>query len=540
MKKTDAKGRIASISRDYFDYMAKHYPVMCLNDEFYFFPRAKKGIHFLDSLDSLDAQKIKRDVAHINRCKESLDRLSGEGLDLEARIDITLLRQSMSTFLREFGKTKIWQIDPNLYIKVFLLGIDQLLNRFSFIKRDISDCLISRISQVPRLLQEAKKNLKKVPYTYLDVAMEMVDASRHYFRATDFIPQKQRSLDRRLRSSIEKALEALEDFRMYLMKKSSHLSFIKDRTVLESILKDSFSYRRGLDEIFEIASRSYHETLKQLDHAAKEAKSRKRWQDILSKYALQIKDTGELLDAYSTEIERLKRFFRRSNIITIPKTQRIKVRLTPYFMRPVRASASYSSPVTDNAHEPAYFYVTPDIEGILHSEYKFVTAHETYPGHHLLDAERRRIKNPIRQQIESPLFYEGWASYAECLIDRSGYVKDPKQRLLGLKRQAWRALRAMLDVGIRIKRLKYHDAERMLKGLGYPTHVVKAMLRHYVLSPGYQLCYTIGKFELDRLRDKFAQKCGLKKFHDIILESGQIPFDLLEERLEAKLCSRNS
>ena len=98
----------------------------------------------------------------------------------------------------------------------------------------------------------------------------------------------------------------------------------------------------------------------------------------------------------------------------------------------------------------------------------------------------------------------------------------------------------MLDVGIRIKRLKYHDAERMLKGLGYPSHIVKAMMRHYVLSPGYQLCYTIGKFEFDRLRDKFAQRRGLKKFHDIILESGQIPFDLLEERLEEKLCSRNS
>ncbi|MEE8359876.1 MAG: DUF885 family protein, partial [Candidatus Omnitrophota bacterium] len=224
-------------------------------------------------------------------------------------------------------------------------------------------------------------------------------------------------------------------------------------------------------------------------------------------------------------------FVKRKGILTLPKTQKIVVKLTPHFMRPIRASASYSSPVTDDKREPAYFYVTPDIEGKLHNEYKFVSAHETYPGHHLLDAKRRGLENPIRRQIESPLFYEGWASYAEGLMVRSGYVRDPRQRLLGLKRQAWRALRAMLDVGIRSKRLKYNDVEKLLAQLGYSGCIVKRMLRHYLLSPGYQLCYTIGKFEFDSLREIFSDNGTLREFHDTILESGQIPFDLLEERL---------
>lgn len=176
----------------------------------------------------------------------------------------------------------------------------------------------------------------------------------------------------------------------------------------------------------------------------------------------------------------------------------------------------------------------------IHNEYIFVTAHETYPGHHLLDSIRRGLKNPIRQQIESPLFYEGWASYAERLIDQLGYTKNPLQGMVGLKRQAWRAVRAMLDVGIRINRLKSEDAKDLLKGLGYSPRIVKSMLKAYLLSPGYQLCYTLGKFEIDRLKRKFCSKLGLKKFHDFLLGGGQIPFDLIEKRILKSLRRKNS
>ena len=89
----------------------------------------------------------------------------------------------------------------------------------------------------------------------------------------------------------------------------------------------------------------------------------------------------------------------------------------------------------------------------------------------------------------------------------------------------------MLDVGLRIGRLKLKDAENLLSGLGYNKNTVKMMARHYALTPGYQLCYTIGKFEIDRLKAKFVSKLGLKKFHDLILEGGEIPFEFIEKRI---------
>ncbi|MBU1061418.1 MAG: DUF885 domain-containing protein, partial [Candidatus Omnitrophica bacterium] len=519
MRPKDPRPSINKIAEQYFDYMAKNYPVMCLSDEFYFFPRVKKAIEYLNILDSLDQEKLRESVLYIKDLKSSLEKLDSKDIDLEARIDLVLLKGSMSTFIREFNQVKIWQIDPSLYLKILLLGINQILVRFSFVKKDIDDYLLDRISKIPQLLDEAKRNLKEIPYIYLEVAMEMVDAAIDYFKN---IPHH-----------TNKILKSLTDFKIFLKKLPARSDFIRDRALLESILRDSFFYKRTLSQMFDIASKEYHHTLEELSVLSKDIDPGKTWQEVISIYKIDIKDEKKLLELYSSQIERIKKFIKNTGIITIPPTQDIRVSFTPKFMKPIRASASYCSPVTNNSRESGYFYITSEVTQSksikkifsgIHNEYIFVTAHETYPGHHLLDSIRRNISNPIRQQIESPFFYEGWASYAERLIDNSGYIDDPREKLVGLKRQAWRAARAMLDIGIRIGKLNLKEAELLLKNLGYESRIVKAMSRHYVLSPGYQLCYTIGKFEIDRLKEKFVSKFGLKRFHDFLLQGGQIPF----------------
>jgi hypothetical protein len=435
----------------------------------------------------------------------------------------------MATFLREFGQIKIWQIDPTVYLKIILLGSEQLLSRFSFLKRDFKDNLRLRMAQVPRLLGEAKKNLKRIPLVHLETALELVEVSIDYFKGTSLVLRNRYRI-----------LNSLEDFRRFLIKRPCRQSFIKDERLLEGILKDSFSYQRSLKEIFEIASEEYCKSLEQLTQMGRRIRPQKSWQEILGPYRIGVCDPESLLRLYTKEVKKLKSFLRKKDVITVPRTQNILVRATPLFIQPIRASASYSAPVTTDQREPAYFYITPWAFSNVHNEYLFVSAHETYPGHHLLDALRRGLKNPIRRQIESPLFYEGWASYAERLIDELGFIEDPLLRMIGLRRQAWRAVRAMLDVGIRIDRLKVSDAQEMLLGLGYDAKSVKLMLRHYVLTIGYQLCYTVGKFEFERLKRSFAGRIGLKKFHDFILKSGQIPFDLLQRRLEKQLCRKRS
>jgi len=514
--------KIKELGNRYFSYMARNYPVMCLSDEFYFFPRASKSIKYPNSLDSLDPDKIKENTSHVKRFRRELLKLSKKDISLNDEIDHTLLLESMDTFIREFDHLAIWRIDPTIYFKIFLLGIDYTRTRLSSLLVHPKESLRSRLGQVPRLMKEAESNLKDIPIAYLETALDLCDVSIRYIKS--------------LNNKVERkyAVIAIEEFKRFLKRKSGHRSFVKSKDLLVNTLKESFSYKRSLREIYEIAECEYHETIEELKETATLVNPRKNWQTILSEYKVPVKNRSELLSLYRDKIEKIKEFLIGHDIIEIPKTQKIITRRTPYFLSPVRASASYASPATNNLKEPAFFYVTEGTRFLnsIHSEYLFVTAHETFPGHHLLDAVRRNFKNPVRRQIESALFYEGWASYAESLIDELGFIRTAKERLPGLRRKAWRAGRAMLDVGLRTGKLTPVKASLLLTRLGYEKNQVSLMLRHYVLTPGYQLCYTMGKFEIDELKRKYCASLGLKRFHKTVLSSGEIPFHLLERKLK--------
>lgn len=534
--------KLFKISEDYFNYMAENYPVMCASDEFYFFPRAKKALSYFKYLDSLGQDKINQDVSYIKKLKNKIERLNARNLNLEAKIDIALLNQSMRSYLREFEQVKIWRKDPNIYLKICLFGISQILTKSLFIKTDSGQVLVSRIKKIPLLLTEAKINLTQIPRIYKQVSIEMVNVLIGYFKEDLFGFLNKTLTTKDAKSLIKPVILSLEEFRSFVKANLSQKEFLEDKVLLKDLLETSFSYKRDLEEIFEIAQDEYENTLGRMRRLALKIDSQKKWQQILSEYRLNIKKPKELLKLYSSQINKIKNFLVKKDAISIPKTQEIKVIETPRYLMPLRASASYSCPLTKNPKEQGIFYVTVYFDkdkGLLqryfnnvHLEYVFVSAHEAFPGHHLLDSKRKDLKSPIRQQIESALFYEGWASYIETLIVKLGYMNDPIQDLIGLRRQAWRAVRAMLDVGIRIKKLKLEDADKKLKGLGYSSNIVKQMLGHYRITYGYQLCYTMGKFEIERLRKKFVPKFGLKRFHDSVLSSGQIPFDLLERRLE--------
>ena len=205
----------------------------------------------------------------------------------------------------------------------------------------------------------------------------------------------------------------------------------------------------------------------------------------------------------------------------------------PEYMQSLRATASYRAPLTGITEADGIFFITPgpDDLDLIAKHCPYLSAHETYPGHHLLDHIRIHHPNPIRRQIESPLFYEGWASYAEQLVDELGYIKNPRQKLFRLKRQLWRHLRASLDVKLQTGQIAPAQAASEIHALGYSLERARRQVRRFCLTPGYQLCYAMGMYEIHGLRNRFVDILGLKTFHDVLLAGGEISFDMVEKRM---------
>jgi len=179
---------------------------------------------------------------------------------------------------------------------------------------------------------------------------------------------------------------------------------------------------------------------------------------------------------------------------------------------------------------------TDQAEGLLrkrfHREFKMLTAHETIPGHHFLDSIRCRLKNPVRRQIESPLFYEGWASYAEFLLVDAGYVHRPMDLLVDYKRRLWRSTRCQVDVGLATGKIDTRDAICLLEVCGFSTEEARRQIDRFRLNPGYQLCYSLGCHEFRQLKASCGRRMNATDFHTFLLEGGELPFHLIQERLD--------
>jgi uncharacterized protein (DUF885 family) len=170
----------------------------------------------------------------------------------------------------------------------------------------------------------------------------------------------------------------------------------------------------------------------------------------------------------------------------------------------------------------------------LHREYRFLVAHETVPGHHLLDSVRRKLKNPVRRQIESPLFYEGWATYSESLLTEYGYVNNPLDFVVDYKRNLWRSARCQIDIGIPTGKLNREDALDLLIRTGFSSAEAERQINRFQLNPGYQLCYSLGRYEIMKLKETWGMRMNNEQFHSVLLEGGELPFHLIERRLEAR------
>ncbi len=535
----------AELTLHYFDYIAKCFPVMCASDEFHFLPRAQMASRYYDQLDNLDGDLINECLSTLRKFQNRCDLMAAYESDLEKLIDLELLKANASGILIELEMKGSWRHNPLLYLKIAFIGLDHALTKPSSGLEEQLERVLARLRAIPKLLQQAMDNIDSVPKTYHEAALAMVSDCKDYL--TEISKRYAGTSERLLTQELQQTWSALDAFGKFLAAVSpiaDQQSFV---STLEATLKDHFVSVRSLTEVFQIAEDEWQSNLEQLKQLQKNVDPGRSWKELYHTYSpSDIEKTGTI-PLYQREIDRLGRFFREHGFSDVDLSSSLELCETPTYLRSVRSSASFSAAFSTDAREKDFFYMTTHLEEQrgkdaadhvrkrLHREYKFLSAHETFPGHHLLDSVRRKIENPVRRQIESPLFYEGWAYYAESLLAEYGYVDDPMDFLVDCKRRLWRAARCKIDVGLTTGMLDREGATELVTSAGFSPEEANYQIDHFLLNPGYQLCYSLGRYEIMRLRETYGMKMGLDQFHKQLLEGGELPFHLIEKRFEALL-----
>jgi uncharacterized protein (DUF885 family) len=531
------------VAMQYFDYIAKCFPVMCASDEFHFLPRAEMASQYYDQLDNLDRDRIQECLSMLKEFQNRCNLITARENDLEKITDLELLKANASGILIELEMKESWRHNPLLYLKIAFIGLDHALTKPASDAEERTERALARLQAIPRLLQQAMDNINTVPKTYHEAAQAMLTDCKHYL--TEISRRDTDASGGTLTGALQeawRAIEALEEFLCKLFPVANQQLVV---WALDATLKDHFRSVRNLVEVFEIAENEWRKDLEQLKELQANIDPNKSWGELYHAYSPSDIEKTDTIPLYQAEIDRLARFFREHGFREFDLSASLELCETPTYLRSVRSSASFSAAFSADVREKDVFYITTQlaqqrgkeaanfVKKRLHREYKFLAAHETFPGHHLLDSVRRRLENPVRRQIESPLFYEGWAYYAESLLAEYGYVNNPMDYLVDCKRRLWRAARCQIDVGLTTGMLSKADAIALVTSAGFSPEEADFQIDHFQLNPGYQLCYSLGRHEIMQLRETYGMNMGLDQFHRQLLEGGELPFHLARERFEA-------
>ncbi len=541
-KKDDYK----KLAVNYFDYLAERFPVMCASDEFDFLPRAENASRHYDKLDKLDAVAIEEAIDKLKQFQKGFALTNDEDGDLDNLIDLNLLQANAAGILIELDTKRSWQYNPLLYLKIAFIGLDHALIKPAVDSDEVRERAFARLSAIPEILGQGMDNIRLVPETYYQASLMMAADCKEYLleigndSSRTFLKQHEGMFTKNL----ETALTSLEAMVQFLKSKSPEPDRRFAVTTLEDSLKNHFLSKRTPDEIFAIAREEWSEILGQLKKLQSQIAPNKTWEELYHAYRPVQGKQAEIIALYGQEIDSLRTFFGRNGFNEKFLSAPIEIDYTPTYLKSVRGSASFAAAFSRDPQEESYFYISSHfprhgseetgnhLQKRLNREYKMLTAHETIPGHHFLDSIRRSLKNPIRRQIESPLFYEGWASYAESMLIEYGYLDDPLELLVSLKRNLWRSARCQIDVGPTLGKLTEKDALNLLKRCGFASQEASRQLDRFRLNPGYQLCYCYGSSEFKQLKQKYGHRLEGKDFHNFVLEGGEIPFHLIARRFE--------
>jgi uncharacterized protein (DUF885 family) len=208
----------------------------------------------------------------------------------------------------------------------------------------------------------------------------------------------------------------------------------------------------------------------------------------------------------------------------------------------------YTSPTDDFSRAGRMWWSVP--EGVTEFDtWRELTTvyHEGVPGHHLQIGQavyNKALLNTWRRNAGTSGHAEGWALYAERLMEELGYLDDPADRLGMLDGQRMRAARVVLDIGVHLEK-PLPDGSGPWTGeyafgfLGANVNMspefVRFEVNRYLGWPGQAPSYKIGQRIWEQLRDETARRDGasfdIREFHRRALDIGGVGLDTLRTAL---------
>jgi uncharacterized protein (DUF885 family) len=481
---------------------------------------------------SIDSQR--KDLADF---EARWKKLNASAWPIAQQVDYGLIGSALSRVRWELDINPRWKRDPTFYIAQTLTPIVEALTVPGPYDAAHSREILTRIGNIPSILQQGVENLDKPPAPFATVAIQALENIRPRLRQMATALLKSTTLkEEELNSAVDRAANALEHFREKLKEVLPSLSNETGlgRDAYVFFLKNVALMPYSPEELLAMGRQEWNRAV------AFEAFEKNRNKNVPP---LKIADNIDdwIKDAAAKELQ-VRKFLEERSILTVPNwVQHYTLRPMPEFLRALQGFGEmddFTSPsrlkenciryVTEPSGKLGYFWQATA------EDPRSITVHEGIPGHYFQLCLSWKHEDPIRRHYYDSGANEGVGFYAEEMMLQAGLFDDsPHTREIIYNFVRLRALRVEVDVKLALGEFTLDQAAKYLQEkVPMDEQTARQEAIAFSTGPGQAITYQIGKLQilkfLSDARMQEGERFNLRSFHDFVWKNGNVPIALQE------------
>ena len=506
------------------------------------------GVHVHDDLlEDLSRQAVDAHVRTLSGFGRRLHQIDPSHLSRIERVDHPIVAANIEARMYELEAVRSWERNPQIYAEIIGSSLaGQALFAYAP-EAERARRVVSKLRQVPRLVQAARDNVKECPGIFVKVGLESWRGTLRFIEVD--LPRAFSGLDDLhilgdLADTSTEAAAAIKSYLEYLetdLAPRAKSSFRLGRERFERKLKLEDGVEVSADRLLAVALRELEAVQEEFRTVAGRLNGGdpvEAWRKAKEQHPA----PGQLIAVAEAQVGELEAFLRTQELVSLPDAEPVVVAPSPDFYRWAFASMWTPGPF-ESKPSRAYYYLT-DVDRTWSPERQKehlrdfniptlwnISIHEVYPGHFLHFRHLRQVESKVRKStLFAPAsFVEGWAHYCEQMMIEAGFRRgDVTIRLGQLAESLVRLARFVVAIRLHCEDLSVEQGMRFFRDEAFLEEATaRREAERGTFDPTY-LVYSLGKLMMLKLRRDYKEQQGgrysLRSFHDAVLSQGSAPF----------------
>lgn len=521
--------RIQEFAGNFFKWRASEQP--CTGDDI---PRVERPDNWKPDYSKTALRNYNKAYKNF---KEELSGIPKDNWSREDSVDYLLLHSAVERVNWELNVLKRPERDPDFYVYQTVGAVYDLLVISSPMKPERARNIIIRLNSIPKTVNDAEENLTEPVRAFAEIALGNLENIGKRLEETGkaLDPIFPDSLKDELGASIKSAAAALESYagwiKSHINKMLNHYSV--GRKGYEYFLRNIALMPYTPEELLKMGHMEWNRAVvfDELESARDAGLPKEK---IFKTLKDQIKQEKK-------DEEAIRQFLVEKNIMSVPAwVQHYVDRKMPAWVAPLSGigeTDDFTSPtrLTEDGvrYLPDPSPTLPFFAKASAMDPRPIIIHEGVPGHYFQLVRSWANIDPVRRHYFDSGANEGVGFYLEEMMLQLGLFKDrPRTREIIYKFMRLRALRVDVDVNLALGNYDIKKAGKYLaETVPMDKESAEGEAGFFAQTPGQGISYQIGKIQLLKLiadaKVKLGDKFNLKKFHDYMMQNGNVPIALM-------------